>query len=264
MIIQKCSVEGCVGAAISRGWCPSHYRRWMKYGRLERIRHVNKQKQCVHPGCEFAATKKGYCDPHYKVIARQNPKIARANKQYSLWHERKARGLLCPEWLDFFVFIKAVGERPSLGHSLVRKHAGLYGPDNFQWMEILRRREGESSKEWHARKWQARKLANPGWGRPRDLRRKYGISIEQYGAMLKEQAGVCAICSRSETKLVSQTGNLSGLAVDHCHKTKKVRGLLCNRCNTTIGRIEESIELLRSMERYLQHHLDNQAKEPPP
>lgn len=176
MAPKKCSVDGCLGQSSSLGLCQSHYRRWKKYGRLDRIRHVNKERPCAQEGCEFSATTKGYCAAHYKAIARQNPKIARANKQYSLWHDRKARGLLCPEWLDFFTFIRDVGERPGPHHALTRKHAGLYGPDNFQWREHLKRQEGESLKDWHARKWQARKLANPGWDRPRDLLRKYGLT----------------------------------------------------------------------------------------
>jgi Recombination endonuclease VII len=260
MIARKCSVEDCNAAAISRGWCQSHYRRWMKYGRLDRIRHTNRETKCTYPGCDFTAVSKGYCGPHYKTVARQDPRNARANKQYSLWHDRKARDLLCPEWLDFFTFIRDIGERPSPRHALTRKHAGLYGPNNFQWREHLRRREGESKKDWYARKWQTRQRANPGWDRPRDLLRKYGITITQYDAMLKEQKGVCAICQNPETRFEFKTGNTCALAVDHCHDTSKVRGLLCSRCNKTIGAVGDSVELLQAMQAYLQRHQD---KEPP-
>lgn len=67
----------------------------------------------------------------------------------------------------------------------------------------------------------------------RALKRRYGITVETYEAMLFKQNGKCAIC-KSAVNL--GRGNL---AVDHCHKTKQVRGLLCFHCNTALGRIEK-------------------------
>jgi len=66
-------------------------------------------------------------------------------------------------------------------------------------------------------KWKARTL------RDKRLRGKYGITEMDYGKMLKAQKGKCAICGRPPKKIL--------LAVDHDHKTKHVRGLLCFRCN---------------------------------
>lgn len=67
----------------------------------------------------------------------------------------------------------------------------------------------------------------------RTLKRRYGITVETYEAMLSKQNGKCSIC-KSAVNL--GRGNL---AVDHCHKTKQVRGLLCFHCNTALGRIEK-------------------------
>jgi len=80
------------------------------------------------------------------------------------------------------------------------------------------------------------------------LLRAYGISLEEYNALLLVQGGVCAIC-RSATK-----GTKSGKAlfVDHCHITGKVRGLLCNACNTVLGKMQDSVERLQSAIVYLQ------------
>ena len=72
--------------------------------------------------------------------------------------------------------------------------------------------------------------------RARRLRAQYGISIEEYDAMLQKQAGLCRICLRPET--VSQGGRLRPLAVDHCHRSGIVRGLLCQRCNTRLAQLE--------------------------
>lgn len=68
--------------------------------------------------------------------------------------------------------------------------------------------------------------------RNKHLKRKYGITVEQYNEMLRNQNGTCKICNRA-----CKTGKF--LAVDHCHKTGKVRGLLCALCNTNLGRIEK-------------------------
>ena len=62
--------------------------------------------------------------------------------------------------------------------------------------------------------------------RERRYKRLYGITIADYEAMLEFQEGVCAICERPPRTL--------RLAVDHDHKTGKVRGLLCNTCNQTL------------------------------
>ena len=63
------------------------------------------------------------------------------------------------------------------------------------------------------------------------LRRKYGLTVAAYERLLKRQDGVCRIC-----KEVCKTG--LRLAVDHSHKEKKVRGLLCYNCNTKLGWFE--------------------------
>lgn len=76
-------------------------------------------------------------------------------------------------------------------------------------------------------------------------KRKFGISIEQYEGMFRRQLGVCAICKKP---------NLDGkrLAVDHHHGTGIVRGLLCDICNTTLGKIGESFDVLNAMYDYLE------------
>lgn len=69
--------------------------------------------------------------------------------------------------------------------------------------------------------------------------RPYGITREEFLLMMERQMGVCAICKRPET-VRDQKGRIRDLAIDHNHKTGKVRGLLCFRCNTTLGLIESS------------------------
>lgn len=87
-----------------------------------------------------------------------------------------------------------------------------------------------------------RSYANGRYGevkdRQRDARflRVYGITVEQYDALLEKQGGVCTRCKQPPGQL--------RLAVDHNHETGEVRGLLCGPCNTFIGRLEANMHML--------------------
>ena len=77
------------------------------------------------------------------------------------------------------------------------------------------------------------------------MKRLFGISIEDYNKKLIEQNGVCSIC-----KNACKSGKK--LAIDHCHTSGKVRGLLCTNCNTGIGVFQENNEFLLGAIQYLQ------------
>lgn len=79
---------------------------------------------------------------------------------------------------------------------------------------------------------------------------KYGITAEQYAAMLETQNGVCAVCDQPE-KAVMQ-GVLMKLAIDHDHDDGHVRGLLCARCNRALGLLGDSPELVKRLLAYLE------------
>lgn len=74
---------------------------------------------------------------------------------------------------------------------------------------------------------------------------RYGITVEDYEDMFSEQGGVCAICGNA------QQSHKKALCVDHCHKTGEVRGLLCDSCNTGLGRFNDDPELLVSALAYV-------------
>jgi Recombination endonuclease VII len=80
---------------------------------------------------------------------------------------------------------------------------------------------------------------------------EFGFTIDAYIEMLAEQNGVCKICERPESNRNAQSGRIKDLAVDHCHKTNKIRGLLCSNCNTAIGLFQDSPVLLRNAVEYL-------------
>ena len=81
------------------------------------------------------------------------------------------------------------------------------------------------------------------------LKRKFGITIADYDALLASQGDGCAIC-----KSPCPTGRR--LAVDHDHATKAVRGLLCHSCNLGIGKLGDDPERLLAAAKYLLGHLD--------
>ena len=77
------------------------------------------------------------------------------------------------------------------------------------------------------------------------LKNTYKISIEEYEQKLKEQNYSCAICNRHRDEFKRN------LSVDHDHKTGKVRGLLCVKCNTALGMLNDNVEYFTAAIMYL-------------
>jgi len=71
---------------------------------------------------------------------------------------------------------------------------------------------------------------------------------EDYNNLLKKQKGKCACCGSKD----SRRGKENRFAVDHCHKTKEVRGLLCMHCNQGIGKLGDNIEGIKKALNYLE------------
>jgi len=76
--------------------------------------------------------------------------------------------------------------------------------------------------------------------RDRFRERTYGVSPADVAAMMKAQGGVCALCGCEEDgHQRTRSGKPAPFHVDHCHKTGLFRGMLCQQCNTALGRIEK-------------------------
>jgi hypothetical protein len=91
--------------------------------------------------------------------------------------------------------------------------------------------------------------------RPYYLKKKYGISVEQYDNMLLEQNNKCAICKSDDPKSRRYIkGKSIRFSVDHCHTTGKVRGLLCAKCNNVLGLINDNPEIALRLATYLQKY----------
>lgn len=218
--IKFCSVEGCTKEARTKGLCRNHYVRYWRNGTTDKL---NGDK--------------------------------RSHPLYHLWFQRKTNNLLCEAWLDLDTFVKDISPKPD-GYYFLLQIDGTkpFGPDNFRWQENLKRKEGETNKDWWARKRAARIAANPAMESDRNLKRKFNLTRVEYDEKLKVQNFSCAICEEKEVSVDGRTGTLRNLAVDHCHITNKVRDLLCNRCNTTIGKAGDNPELLIKMANYILKH----------
>lgn len=87
---------------------------------------------------------------------------------------------------------------------------------------------------------------NPDLQRAFDLRRRFGITLQEYDAMLAAQGGVCAVCG--------EPPSAKRLAVDHNHTTGKVRALLCYSCNSALGLLNEDRARIQRLDAFLELH----------
>lgn len=81
------------------------------------------------------------------------------------------------------------------------------------------------------------------------LKKKYGITMDEFDAMLEEQNGCCMICGRHHTTQENR------FCVDHCHTTGKIRGLLCYPCNSGLGHFKDDIDMMFKAIAYLNEHM---------
>lgn len=84
--------------------------------------------------------------------------------------------------------------------------------------------------------------------RDRNLKKRYGITLDDYTGMLEAQNGCCAICGIHEKHCDKN------LAVDHDHETGEVRKLLCQHCNTGLGQFRDNPEFLANAIKYLEEN----------
>lgn len=134
---------------------------------------------------------------------------------------------------------------PYKDHEICLRKAAEYRAKNRD--AIRARRAGQSDKiRAQAR---ARYAADPQRWRDEFLQRRYGITQADYDSMLAAQGGVCAICKRADW-----CGPGKRPHIDHNHTTKKVRGLLCLKCNVLIGMAQEKPEVFRAAGDYLVKH----------
>lgn len=263
------NVRTCVGCQQekpikAKGFCRACYQQWKRTGST--VRERMPRGMCTVPGCDKPAHGRGVCDMHIKRMkvsgSYDDPRADNVNLRtnqaaYTQWMTyRRGDGYpIVQEWFDdFFVFFAAVGERPSSRHRLTRLDKGKpMGPGNFEWREKHITRSNDETPEEYQKRFQKARRINTGSGLwENDLRRKYGIGLNDLRAMAEAQGHKCAICGNPETEM--RNGVTRHLAVDHDHATGKIRDLLCQSCNTGLGKFKDDTEILAKAIAYLIKH----------
>jgi len=220
---RKCLVAGCLELAKVSGLCCKHYKRKQRHGSAE-VRKTSGGSTSVYMAMQH---------PLYKTWSS----ISRVSKGQ----------LVCERWKLFENFVQDMPPKPEGSSGLYRRDKqGLYELSNVYWAEHLasaaaRKQQASYMKGWYA--------ANPNKARDASLKKMYGITAEWYDKQHETQKGLCAICGKPEA--VEIKGKIVRLAVDHCHETGKVRGLLCMSCNRGLGAFKHSPDLLRASVKYL-------------
>lgn len=205
--------------------------------------------------CGQPSVSKNLCDKHYRRFRRHGDSTATLRpddwgKRHShpLWGRWKqtARTLegRVPLWDDFWKFVEDVG--PLQERCLMKRYRAdePWGPDNFYWKQpIVTFKAADDPARYQRELRRRNRIKTKGYG----LKKVYGITLDQYHKMLDEQGGVCAICGSPEMLR-------EYLSVDHCHETKKVRGLLCGICNRALGGFRDNVHFLARAIEYLRKY----------
>jgi hypothetical protein len=219
----KCHVINCSKPAVSKGFCDTHRKRLKRHGHLEQTRPVDWGSREKHPAY-------------------------RSWSNLIRFHKLNTH----PKWInDFWAFAASIPEKPSPDAKAYRvDFTKPWGPDNFYWKEPRVSPERRQQKSSYMREWsRLAREANPDYFKNSYLKKHYGVTLDWYNEQLSKQGGVCAICRNPETAVIH--GKQISLAVDHCHDTGAVRGLLCKACNQAIGLLRHDASLLKAAIEYL-------------
>jgi len=128
-----------------------------------------------------------------------------------------------------------------------RKRIGTDGRQQYQsYCKDCQRKRGKATADKHGAAYRERNRDTYNIRKREQQRlKKYGVSQGQFDAMLVGQGGRCCICLGAFERPQSA-------CVDHCHKTGKVRGLLCDLCNRAIGYLKDDATRAERLARYLQ------------
>ncbi len=127
-----------------------------------------------------------------------------------------------------------------------------YYAENKEARNTWARENRQANLERERERDRQRMVRDPDRTRRHGIKRKFGITLEEYDAMVLAQHGVCAACGGPPGQ--NSKGKPIRLAIDHCHRTGRVRGLLCANCNVAIGMVDDDIEQLEALIRYLKRY----------
>lgn len=124
------------------------------------------------------------------------------------------------------------------------KRGREYNRDNPE----IKKKTNDAHKEYRKKYY-----SSPEWRkklREQHLKSTYNITHKDYEVLLNKQNNVCKICNQFK---LYQKGK-DYMHVDHCHKTGKIRGILCSKCNKGLGSFCDDIELMKNAIKYLEEN----------
>lgn len=218
---KKCSVKECYQPIRTGSFCHKHYQRWLRHGHEYDTRPSDWGAREEHPlYILYCGLQRGY------------------------------RNQLCEKWKDFWGFVEDIKERPKSGNPQLRRknESQQWCLENVFWKE---RRYATGNEKEYAREWRKN---NKRKCHDRELKRLYGIGVDEYEKMLVEQNNLCKLCGKAEASVDHRTKKIRRLAVDHCHNSSKVRALLCSQCNKALGNFKDDISLLTKAIEYIKSY----------
>jgi len=221
---KKCSVVGCNEPVCAKDLCNTHYKRLNRHGHIHNTRPM-----------DWGSREKS---PLYTTYN---------------WIMSKLSNDICEEWRqDFWQFVKDVECKPK-NHVLARVDINLpFCKNNCYWQEKKTSGNSEERKKKLREYQKLWRNNNPEKALNTSLKKHYNMNVEEYNSMYILQKGKCKICVKEESAVDNRTKKLRRLAVDHCHKTGKIRGLLCSSCNGALGRFYDDPSLVRRAAEYVE------------
>lgn len=219
---------------VGRGLCGGCYDRHWNAGTLDKFPRLTRDPKPVPteltcPICEQTLPLEAFARNSRRLSGRGTYCKPCAREKYHLPARERNRG----------------AERPLEGEQECRQCGETKPYSEYYWEQDKGRYKyrcrtcvGEKGRAY----WRG---AGSAMQRERQLAAKYGLTVAEFDAMLAAQGGGCAICSSAVNP------DTNSLAVDHCHSTGKVRGILCGLCNKAIGLLRDDPLLLERAVIYL-------------
>ena len=281
---RQCSIVDCFKPVYKSGWCSMHYARWKRHGTTEpppsrreehlaaaravmAARRVITPVACGHPLRKHKAL--GMCGscytlhlqasaPRCRITACQRAATngvlcgthAARLKFHGTTDQTRVRGGDAARMVEVRGRRKIAAPRVNeCGHP-ERPHSARGMCKSCYFADWTKRHPGANT----ASQWLKNNPEKARVHRRAAALRKHGITLAQYQEMWTVQGGRCANARCGATYDLITPDYRHALQVDHCHSSGKVRALLCPRCNTALGHVNDEIERLRGLIEYIDAH----------